>query len=54
MMTEASPINKKTSENFAAFEIETTTPTCSDLLGMADLFSMQPNLIIPLYIVAPG
>jgi hypothetical protein len=37
----------------AAFEIESTTSIYSGLLRMADLISMQPNLNIPLYIVAP-
>lgn len=37
----------------AAFEIEHTTAVYSGLLRMADLISMQPNLNIPLYIVAP-
>ena len=37
----------------AAFEIEHTTTVYSGLLRMADLISMQPNLNIPLYIVAP-
>src|SRR5207249_1214253 len=38
----------------AAFEIESTTSIYSGLLRMADLISMQPNLNIPLYLVAPG
>lgn len=37
----------------AAFEIECTTSIYSGLLRMADLIAMQPNLKIPLYIVAP-
>lgn len=37
----------------AAFEIESTTSIYSGLLRMADLISMQPNITIPLYIVAP-
>jgi hypothetical protein len=37
----------------AAFEIEHTTAVYSGLLRMSDLVSMQPNLNIPLYIVAP-
>jgi len=37
----------------AAFEIESTTSIYSGLLRMADLIAMQPNLNIPLYIVAP-
>jgi hypothetical protein len=36
-----------------AFEIESTTQVYSGLLRMADLIAMQPNLNIPLYIVAP-
>ena len=36
-----------------AFEIESTTSIYSGLLRMADLISMQPNLTMPLYIVAP-
>jgi hypothetical protein len=38
----------------AAFEIESTTQVFSGLLRMADLITMQPNLAIPLYIVAPS
>ena len=38
----------------AAFEIESTTSIYSGLLRMADLISMQPNINIPLFIVAPG
>jgi hypothetical protein len=37
----------------AAFEIECTTSIYSGLLRMADLNAMQPNLAIPLYLVAP-
>jgi hypothetical protein len=37
----------------AAFEIEHTTSVYSGLLCMSDLISMQPNLNIRLYIVAP-
>ncbi len=37
----------------AAFEIECTTSIYSGLLRMSDLIAMQPNLNIPLYIVAP-
>ncbi len=37
----------------AAFEIESTTSIYSGLLRMADLIAMQPNIKIPLYIVAP-
>ena len=36
-----------------AFEVESTTSIYSGLLRMADLLSMQPNLNIPLYLVAP-
>jgi hypothetical protein len=38
----------------AAFEVESTTSIFSGLLRMADLITMQPNLTIPLYIVAPS
>lgn len=37
----------------AAFKIESTTSIYSGLLRMSDLITMQPNLNIPLYIVAP-
>jgi hypothetical protein len=37
----------------AAFEIEHTTAIYSGLLRMADLITMQPNINIPLFIVAP-
>lgn len=37
----------------AAFEIESTTSIYSGLLRMGDLIAMQPNLNIPLYLVAP-
>jgi hypothetical protein len=37
----------------AAFEIESTTLIYSGLLRMSDLIAMQPNLNIPLYLVAP-
>lgn len=37
----------------SAFEIESTTSIYSGILRMSDLISMQPNLNIPLYIVAP-
>lgn len=37
----------------AAFEVEHTTSIYSGLLRMSDLISMQPNLNIRLYIVAP-
>jgi hypothetical protein len=37
----------------AAFEIESTTSIYSGLLRMSDLLAMQPNLSIPLFIVAP-
>ena len=36
-----------------AFEIESTTSIYSGLLRMSDLIAMQPNLNIPLYLVAP-
>ncbi len=37
----------------AAFEIESTTSIYSGLLRMSDLIAMQPNLTMPLYLVAP-
>jgi hypothetical protein len=37
----------------AAFEIESTISIYSGLLRMSDLVAMQPNLNIPLFIVAP-
>jgi hypothetical protein len=37
----------------AAFEIESTTSIYSGLLRMSDLVAMQPNLQIPLFLVAP-
>ncbi|HLK13600.1 MAG TPA: EVE domain-containing protein [Fimbriimonadaceae bacterium] len=37
----------------AAFEIESTTSIFSGLLRMADLLALQPNIDIPLFIVAP-
>lgn len=37
----------------AAFEVESTTSIYSGLLRMSDLLAMQPNLNIPLFIVAP-
>lgn len=37
----------------AAFEIESTTSIYSGILRMADLIAMQPNINIPLYLVAP-
>lgn len=37
----------------AAFEVEATTSIYSGLLRMSDLLSLQPNLDIPLYLVAP-
>ena len=37
----------------SAFEIECTTSIYSGLLRMSDLVAMQPNLKIPLYLVAP-
>lgn len=37
----------------AAFEIERTTSIYSGLLRMSDLLAMQPNLNIPLFLVAP-
>jgi hypothetical protein len=37
----------------AAFEVECTTSIYSGLLRMSDLLALQPNLSIPLYLVAP-
>lgn len=37
----------------AAFEVESTSSIYSGLLRMSDLIAMQPNLNIPLYLVAP-
>ncbi|HEX3044882.1 MAG TPA: hypothetical protein VHY08_09005 [Bacillota bacterium] len=37
----------------AAFEIESTTSIYSGLLRMSDLITKQPNIKIPLYLVAP-
>jgi EVE domain-containing protein len=37
----------------SAFEIESTTSIYSGLLRMSDLLAMQPNINIPLYLVAP-
>jgi hypothetical protein len=37
----------------AAFEVESTTSIYSELLRMSDLVAMQPNLNMPLYLVAP-
>jgi hypothetical protein len=37
----------------AAFEIESTISIYSGLLRMSDLITRQPNLNIPLYLVAP-
>jgi predicted RNA-binding protein len=38
----------------AAFEVESTTSIYSGLLRMSDLLSMQPNINIPLFLVAPA
>lgn len=38
---------------YAAFEIESTTSIYSGLLRMSDLIASQPNVRIPLYLVAP-
>ena len=38
----------------AAFEVERTTSVYSGLLRMADLAALSPNLIFPLYVVAPA
>ena len=43
----------KGNEIKAAFEIESTTSIYSGILRLADLIAMQPNITIPLYIVAP-
>lgn len=37
----------------AAFEIESTTSIYSGLLRMTDLLALQPNVAIPLFLVAP-
>jgi hypothetical protein len=37
----------------AAFEIESTTAVYSGLLRMSDLLSLQPNISVPLFLVAP-
>lgn len=37
----------------AAFEIESTTSVYSGLLRMSDLLSRQPNISVPLFLVAP-
>lgn len=37
----------------AAFEVESTTSIYSGLLRMSDLLSMQPNISVPLFLVAP-
>jgi hypothetical protein len=37
----------------AAFEIESTTTIYSGLLRMSDLLAQQPNISVPLFIVAP-
>jgi hypothetical protein len=37
----------------AAFEIESTTSVYSGIVRLADLIAMQPNINIPLYLVAP-
>jgi hypothetical protein len=37
----------------ATFEIESTTSIYSGLLRMSDLLSRQPNIAIPLFLVAP-
>jgi hypothetical protein len=37
----------------AAFEVERTTSIYSGLLRMSDLLVMQPNLDIPIFLVAP-
>jgi hypothetical protein len=37
----------------AAFEIESTTSIYSGLLRMSDLLSLQPNISVPMFLVAP-
>jgi hypothetical protein len=37
----------------AAFEVESTTSIYSGLLRMSDLLSRQPNISVPLFLVAP-
>jgi hypothetical protein len=37
----------------AAFEVESTTSIYSGLLRMSDLLSLQPNISVPLFLVAP-
>lgn len=37
----------------AAFEIESTTSIYSGLLRMSDLLAQQPNIAVPLFLVAP-
>jgi hypothetical protein len=40
-------------EYVAMFEVEATTDILKGLLRMADLITLLPNLVVPLYIVAP-
>jgi hypothetical protein len=40
-------------EYVAMFEVEATTDILKGLLRMADLVALLPNLVIPLFIVAP-
>jgi hypothetical protein len=58
------PVTKKTIELIdvlwlagnsieAAFEVESTTSIYSGLLRMNDLLSRQPNISVPLFLVAP-
>lgn len=37
----------------AAFEVESTTSIYSGLLRMSDLLTRQPNISVPLFLVAP-
>ena len=37
----------------AAFEIESTTSIYSGILRMSDLLAQQPNISVPLFLVAP-
>lgn len=43
----------KSNSIVSAFEVESTTSIYSGLLRMSDLLAMQPNIHIPLYLVAP-
>jgi hypothetical protein len=43
----------KSNSIVAAFEIESTTSIYSGLLRMSDLLAQQPNISVPLFLVAP-